>query len=340
MTFSRLTVPAAVIGGFASLAAAQTSNVVFGVLDPAAIKLNGKYYIFSTGNGIPIRVSDDLKNWKDSGRVMNAPPAWAVNDFPGNRSQWAPDVTVVNGEVRLYFAVSEFGKSHSTLGLFTSPVPTAAKPDFQWTDRGQVISTQVGDDWNAIDSAAFVDADGRHWMAIGSYWSGIKLFKLDAATGKVIEGDKPRSIAARGGSRAIEAPFVTRHDGWYFLWVSFDRCCAGVESTYNVRIGRSRKPDGPYVDRDGKPMTEGGGTLVLEGYDNVRGPGHNSVLQDGDKEYLVHHWYDAARRGRQSLGIRPITYDAAGWPKAGEPLPASYTPSRLRTSRPATGPTP
>lgn len=340
MSLSRLTVPAAVIGGFASLAAAQSSNVVFGVHDPAAIKLNGKYYVFSTGIGLPVRVSDDLTNWKDAGRVMDAPPAWAQRDFPGHRDQWAPDVTVVGGEVRLYFAVSEFGKSHSTLGLFTSPVPTPASPNFNWTDRGTVVSTQVGDNWNAIDAAAFVDANDQHWLTIGSYWSGIKLFKLDAATGKVVDGDKPRSIAARGGDHAIEAPFVTQHDGWYFLWVSFDRCCAGADSTYNIRIGRSRTPDGPYVDRDGKPMTQGGGTLVLESAGDVRGPGHNSVLKDGEKEYLVHHWYDATKRGRRSLGIRPIAYDADGWPKAGEPLPASYTPNRLRTSQPATRPTP
>ena len=161
-------------------------------------------------------------------------------------------------------------------------------------------------------------------MAIGSYWSGLKLFKLDGATGKVIAGDKPRPIAARPDSGgAVEASFVTWHDDFYYLWSSFDACCQGSNSTYNTRVGRSKSPEGPYVDRDGKPLLEGGGTLVIRGYENVRGPGHNAVLHDGDTDYLVHHWYDASHRGRQSLAVRPIVWDAEGWPLPGEPLAES-----------------
>jgi arabinan endo-1,5-alpha-L-arabinosidase len=97
-------------------------------------------------------------------------------------------------------------------------------------------------------------------------------------------------------------------------------CCRGVRSTYNVRVGRSSKVTGPYLDRSGKPMTEGGGTLILEGAGRVRGPGHNSILTEGARQYIVHHFYDADDNGRSKLQIRPLTWSRDGWPVVGEPL--------------------
>ena len=85
------------------------------------------------------------------------------------------------------------------------------------------------------------------------------------------------------------------HGEFYYLFVSFDHCCRGVNSDYKVMVGRSRSLTGPYVDRAGKPMLEGGGTLVLAGAGTgrLRGPGHNAILRDGDKDWFVHHYYDA-----------------------------------------------
>ena len=81
---------------------------------------------------------------------------------------------------------------------------------------------------------------------------------------------------------AIEAPFIVSRDGKWYLFVSFDQCCQGIDSTYNVRVGRSDALTGPYVDRDGVPLTEGGGTLILSAYGQWKGPGHNGMLiEDG-----------------------------------------------------------
>src|SRR3546814_1320941 len=81
-----------------------------------------------------------------------------------------------------------------------------------------------------------VDAQGRQWLALGSFWTGIKLFPLDPATGKPRPGAEPYSIARRlvpaGAPDPIEAPFIFRHEGWYYLLTSFDYCCNGVNSTY------------------------------------------------------------------------------------------------------------
>lgn len=115
---------------------------------------------------------------------------------------------------------------------------------------------------------------------------------------------------------AIEAPFIIRHGKYWYLFVSFDFCCRGVKSTYNIVVGRSRKITGPYIDRDGKPMTEGGGSLVIEATTpNWRGPGHNAVLQDSGGDYLLFHAYDG-KTGRSYLQISTMVWEK-GWPRVG-----------------------
>ena len=116
----------------------------------------------------------------------------------------------------------------------------------------------------------------------------------------------------RRNGGAIEAPVITQRGGYYYLWVSFDLCCRGAASTYRVMVGRSTSLTGPYSDRNGTPMTSGGGTQVLAGHGNIHGPGHQAVLPDADGEALVYHYY--ANNGASLLGINLIGYDAAGWP--------------------------
>ncbi len=111
----------------------------------------------------------------------------------------------------------------------------------------------------------------------------------------------------------VEAPFIVRHGEYFYLFVSFDYCCRGSSSTYNIRVGRSSSVDGPYVDDVGVPMLLGGGRLILQGEGSRRGPGHNAVLRDGATWRLFFHYYDAARAGTASLGILPIHWTRDGW---------------------------
>jgi len=122
---------------------------------------------------------------------------------------------------------------------------------------------------------------------------------------------RPRTKETPG---AIEAPTIFRKNGYYYLFVSFDFCCRGPNSTYNVRVGRSRRVTGPYTDRDSKLMMEGGGTIVVTGGNRWRGPGHCAILQDKDGEKLVYHAYDADARGTPTLRIASLVWDASGWP--------------------------
>ena len=160
-------------------------------------------------------------------------------------------------------------------------------------------------------------------MFFGSFWSGIKSIALDPKTGKPLHDAQPIPVAARPDDRthAIEAPFVIHHQSYYYLFVSWDRCCDGAASDYKVMVGRSRHINGPYSDADGRPMLEGGGTLVLAGNERWRGPGHNSVLITDRAQWLVHHTYDIHNlRAHRILQIRPLTWNASLWPQAGEPI--------------------
>lgn len=115
-------------------------------------------------------------------------------------------------------------------------------------------------------------------------------------------------------SGSVEAPFIVRKGDWYYLFVSFDFCCRGADSTYHVMVGRSESVTGPYMDRDGKAMLAGGGTQVTFPTERWRGPGHCAILQDTDADYIVYHAYDAQAQGAFSMHIDRLAWDAEGWP--------------------------
>ncbi len=289
------------------------------VHDPCIIKADGWYYVFSTLGGIQIRRSRDLRHWEYVGEVFDRIPSWAKKAVPGVRSLWAPDISYFRGWYHLYYSVSTFGKNRSCIGLAINRTLDPSDKRCRWIDRGPVISSRPGrDNFNAIDPNVVFDGQ-QPWLAFGSFWSGIKLTRLDPETGLRSNRDRTiYSIASRNGG-AIEAPFVIKRGRFFYLFVSFDQCCRGVESTYKIKVGRSEKITGPYKDRSGRPMMKGGGTLVLAGYGRYRGPGHNAVLSEKGRDWLVHHFYDAQHDGAPTLQIRPLLWDSDGWPLVGEP---------------------
>ena len=143
--------------------------------------------------------------------------------------------------------------------------------------------------------------------------------KIDASTGMLDSADSNvHHLADRSAgpdnTSAIEAPFIFQRHGKWYLFVSFDQCCQGVSSTYNVRVGRSDALTGPYVDRDGVPLTQGGGTLILSEYGQWKGPGHNGMLVEDGVYWMVYHAYDAQVVGTPKLRIESLSWDAGGWP--------------------------
>lgn len=284
--------------------------------DPVVMEHDGRFYLYTTGHGIPIRCSDDLRHWQGCGLVLFGLPSWAREHVPGATAVWAPDISFFNGRYHLYFSISTFGSNVSAIGLATNATLDPNDPAYAWVDEGIVIASQAGDDWNAIDPNLVVTPEGETWLAFGSFWSGIKLVRIDATTGKLSDGDDVlHALAARHvPPRAVEAPFIVHRDGFYYLFVSFDQCCQGVESTYNIRVGRAPEVTGPYVDRDGVAMLDGGGTLVVGASERWPGSGHNAILRTGGQDLLVYHGYDASFGGAATLRIEVLGWDDDGWP--------------------------
>lgn len=304
-------------------------GLLHGAPDPtgvAATNAAGEtvYYVAATGHGVQLLSSADLKHWEPAGHVFDQPvPDWARKEVPGTEGIWAPDLSYHDGLYYLYYSASTFGGQRSVIGLAVNKSLDPASADYRWEDRGKVIESTPKNDFNAIDPALFVDEDGRWLLFWGSHWGGLKAVEVDPKTGKPKTGAKIIAVAARPDtqSHAIEAPFVIFHEGYYYLFASWDGCCDGADSTYKVVVGRSRDALGPYVDANGRPMLEGGGAIVLENSERWRGPGHNGVITTAAGEWMVHHTYDMQNLDAQRiLQVRPMTWTKEGWPEVGEPL--------------------
>ena len=319
--------------GFAMGVQVQAQSII--VHDPVMIRQNNTYYVFCTGWGISVFSSPDMKNWKQEAPVFAKAPEWAVDAIPTFKGHiWAPDISLFNGKYYLYYSVSAFGKNTSCIGLATNKTLDPADPEFKWVDQGKIIQSVPGEtNWNAIDPNLAIDKDGTPFLAFGSFWDGIKLVKLTPDAMHVAgdishiptiasrksdpNGPNPPSVdnnPVDAGGNAIEAPFIFRKGGYFYLFASIDYCCKGINSTYKMIYGRSKNLVGPYFDRSGKPMAAGGGTILLAGDKNWHGVGHNAVVSFDGTDYLVFHGYDAHDSGKPKLNIRKLEWDNDGWP--------------------------
>jgi arabinan endo-1,5-alpha-L-arabinosidase len=296
--------------------------------DPALVVEGDTWYVFSTGrinreNGGTIQIAtshDAGTTWEYTGTVWPEIPAWLDARLPGLDNLWAPEVFEHDGTYYLYYSASAFGANTSITALATNTTLDPTDPDYAWVDQGEVVSSPVvglpnNATFNAIDAGIVEGADGTPYMAIGSYWYGIWLVELEWPSGKPVADWQAGAVNIADRFMAgnpIEAPYITEHDGYYYLFVSFDRCCAGADSTYKVAVGRATDVTGPYLDKDGRDLFGGGGSVVLDSHGAVHGPGGQSV-SDG---YLAFHYYDASNAAIPyfpTLGIQKIAW-VDGWP--------------------------
>ena len=236
---------------------------------------------------------------------------------------WAPDNAYFNGRYNLYYACSQWGTINSAIGLVTTP--SLVSP--VWTDRGKVIqsnpiATTTNTDltaYNCIDPSVMVDTNGTVWLSFGSYSDGILIMQLDPATGKRISTNSPIYRVSNNGptffSNTEEGSCLYQRGGYYYLFVNFGGCCAGVNSTYNIRVGRSTTVTGPYYDKNGVNMTNGGGTMVLESNARYIGPGHAAIMNDNGTNWFTFHYYDGNNYGAATVGHDDrLSWTADGWP--------------------------
>jgi len=287
--------------------------------DPVVAHENNTYYVFSTGSLIPFICSKDKVVWEFCGRVFKSNPVWTRDINRDLVDIWAPDISYFDNEWHLYYAVSSFGSQNSAIGLATNVTLDPTSPKYEWVDHGEVLRSKPGDKWNAIDPNLVLDENGEPWLVWGSFWQGIWMRKIDRSTGLLDQNDSTvHHLADRStgpdNTTAIEGPFIISRNGKWYLFVSFDQCCQGIASTYNVRVGRSDSLTGPYVDRNNVPLTEGGGTLILSAYGQWKGPGHNGILLEDGTYWMVYHAYDAKQIGIPKLRIESISWDSNGWP--------------------------
>ncbi|MBL3656509.1 glycoside hydrolase family 43 protein [Fulvivirga sediminis] len=277
--------------------------------DPCLIKEpNGLWWAFMTGTGVGVKYSSDGVNWTQGVQVFPNELSWWRNYAPnmGRNDVWAPDCFYHNGRYWLYYSVSEFGKNNSAIGL--TSCSSIVRGD--WRDDGVVVSTSRGNNAaNAIDPNIIRDASNNLWMVYGSWFDGIRLVRLNSSTMKPT--GTHYAIARRGGG--IENTDIVYNNGYYYLFVSLGVCCNGVNSTYRIAYGRSTNITGPYYDKNGVNMLNGGATILDAGNVRWKGPGAPDIYNNNGNYLLIRHAYDAQQNGTPKMLISDLFF-VNGWP--------------------------
>jgi len=294
-----------------------------GCHDPAITKEGSTWYVFSTGTGISLKKSTNGLTWTECPRIFSSGLSWWKTYVPGNSGNdvWAPDIQYFNGRWWLFYSISTFGSNTSCIGLASCASNLGGG---SWRDDGLVIRSTSSNGYNCIDPNLFIDPSGNPWLVFGSWFDGIKLTRLDNNTMKPT--GSIYSLAKRSGG--IEAPILVYQDGYYYLFVSIDVCCNGVNSTYKITYGRSTSITGPYLDKNGVNMSNGGNTVLASTSGRWVGPGGQSIYNNN---VLAYHAYDANANGASKLMINDL-YWSNGWP--------TLTGSGTSSTSPVVTPTP
>ncbi len=323
--------------------------------DPSCIKVGDTYYLYATdayyippnikfkddtsvvmGN-IPIRSSQDLVHWKFEGWAFDKIPPKAfdfvteANHGKSPDNIWAPYIREVGDEFRLYYSVSYFGTNGSYIGMATSSSPLGP-----WVDKGEVVKTTYESKMNAIDPTIVSDyKTGKDWMIYGSYFGGLFCMELDPETGLALKpGDQGHVVACRaqGRDRIIEAPEIIYNpdEEMYYLFVSYDP----LFTFYNLRVGRSTNPEGPYLDFFGNDMrdTTNNYPILTHSYMFYNHPGwsgnaHCAVINDDGKYYAMHQGRLAPDNLMMRMFVREIKWLSSGWPVLS---PERYLPVNMK----------
>ena len=269
---------------------------------------DGYYYNINMTAGMKIKMSKDLITWMHAGDVFSKVPDWIYEELGEGVSIWAPGYYTVGDKLCIYYCASSSGSQNSLIGLVYADSPTGP-----FTDMGMVIRSHTGDPYNCIDPNIFVDDDGKHYLIFGSYWTGIYMRRINPETGFLDETDTTEwHLAEKSGG--IEAPYIVKRDGYYYLFVAIDKLSG---NNYHWAVGRSESLFGPYLDKNGKPMLEGGCTTLTEYKNGVQATAHAQPFLDSDGQwYMVSEmWPDrSVETPKIQLYICKMVWTEDGWP--------------------------
>jgi arabinan endo-1,5-alpha-L-arabinosidase len=297
------------------------------VRDPSIVRQGVTYYSFSTDTDspgstgfLPVRCSLDKVAWQACGYVFSAMPEWVRRYVPSATDLWAPDISYFDGAYHLYYAASTLNSQVSAIGQATNVTLDATSPEFKWVDRGEVLASVSGDDFNAIDPNILVDTDGAVWLTYGSYWSGIKQARIDASTGMLSATDREiYSLASRPQNlkKVIEGASMVHHGGYYYLFLSTGFCCEAnyLDDDYEQILGRSTSVHGPFLDMAGADLRGTGGTVLLRANASWNAPGGGTAYIDEDAgdSVMVFHAARLDEVGAAHLWLKQIQWQD-DWP--------------------------
>lgn len=259
---------------------------------------------------IPILRSADLVNWKYIGDVYPQRPAWMEQ----GAALWAPAIRFFNGSYFLYYTVYHADK------LTEIRAATSTTPVGPWTDRGQVVEPHEASCCPGLRQTVLdpevIESGGTRYIFYGSYDGGIFSRPLTPDGLKSVSAQE-RQITT---GRRYEGSNVVYKGGYWYLFVSATDCCRGALTGYTVFAGRSKDPQGPYLDREGISLlgSRVGGTVVISMNGNQWvGPGHNTVISDANgQDWFFYHAInrrDPVFRLRRDIVKRPLMLDRLDW---------------------------
>jgi arabinan endo-1,5-alpha-L-arabinosidase len=299
------------------------------VHDPDMIQdTTGVFWLYGTHN--TLASSPDMATFSavSAGDISPDFSWWASENMTGTNGRtdiWAPSVMYVNGMYYQYYAIPIYNPPSTVDASQSAAVialATSTSPSGPWTDAGKIISscgTASGctTTFNAIDPAPYIDTAGNWWLTFGSWHDGIHVLQLDPATGLPLPSNTTLyNIANRGAGEegSFIFPYTVGGTLYYYYFASINVCCQGIDSTYRIIVGRSTGPTGPFYDRGGLDLMDGGGTILLSTHGTIYGPGGQSVLLVGSQPVMVYHYYDGTNNGTPTLGVNDLQFDSDGWP--------------------------
>lgn len=284
--------------------------------DPTVIRgEDGAFYAYTTmrNGNVPVYKSIDLVNWEFVKGAFNQNE---VPKFVPKAAIWAPDINYIEGKYVLYFSMSTWGGEWEA-GIGRA---VADNPEGPFTNAKLLFDSKSIGVKNSIDPVVYQE-DGRKYLIWGSF-RGIYLTELTDDGLELIDSKDLLKIAGT----AYEGSYIIKRKGYYYFFASIGSCCAGIKSTYQTVVARSKSLFGPYVDKQGRQMLDNHHEVLLSGDDKVKGTGHNSQIITDDKgqDWILYHGVDVSNpKAGRKMYLDKVNWDKDGWPTISNGHPAT-----------------